>query len=65
MLFIFDCNQDEFIGTDPRWHTFINNNYLRYGYQFNVAMILCWTKRSKGSHSKSRRIWQYDTAQIK
>ena len=40
MLFTFDCNQDEFIGTGPHWHTSINNNYLRYGYQFNVAMIL-------------------------
>ena len=65
MLFTFDCNQDEFIGTGPHWHTSINNNYLRYGYQFNVAMILYWTKKSKGSHGKSRTIWQYDTAQIK
>ena len=40
MLFIFDCSQDEFIGTDPHWRTFINDNYLHYGHHFNVATFI-------------------------
>ena len=43
MFFIFDRSQGEFIGTDPHWHTFINNKYLCYGHLFNASTsIYTW-----------------------
>ena len=40
MFFIFDRSHDEFIGTDPRWHSFTNDNYLCYGHRFDAATFI-------------------------
>ena len=37
MIFIFDASQSEFIGTEPRWHTLINDNYLRYNKKIHAT----------------------------
>ena len=64
LLFVFDSEKDEFIGSDPDYHFIVNNTFMRYGKwvpkvkSFLLDFYTKWKPENK-TVIVNKNVWEY------